>query len=614
MVLAAFLVAGPGEAIADVKLPKGVGPVGQDVAGLRVVRGGVVAVPLVATAPGVSGSLEYSIFEEPKFGTLGEITIRDGVPGARVLYRPSEGTAATVDTFKFRARAPGGRYSSPATVTIVIVTPRPMLEIPERLDFGKVPMLDRAVREFTVVNRGDGAFNGEFRLPAPFRLETPGDGKVSVPAGGEGRVTISYSPQGKDGKDRFGWVLQENNPRGQILLLGERFAPFQADRGQILLEFDGESSERRSSLQVSNPGGEPIALTVVAPERLRVDPRQLRIDPGAVAELAVSLPATDVLEFSTTVELRGLYHSEKIELLAPAVPAQVTLSEPGTREIQFDGDYGKNVSGELKIKNSGGKKAFVSASVNPPFYILEGQGGQVLEPGGEFTYHLELRPDRVGLVSEVLKVEGGDRPILVPLSGHIVLPPGMEAPEPRREYPLNPAGDGGVTRRSIPTSYLVVGKAETERRTSDSVPVVEGVKFVSGDKRTLVFGWPQPAGGNWDYVVETEVHRIHEETKLPHPLWIELDSKYATVTKKGARAEAKIVGLEPGGKYTFRILTRAPDGSFSPASERLVFVTAMSTELAGWFRPWMVAVLIVVGVGIYALLQRRRYLRELYGS
>jgi hypothetical protein len=598
---------------ADVKVPGGIGPVGQSVR-LRVVRGGVTPVQLLATAPSGSGVLEYSIFDQPLHGSLGGITIREGENGAKVIYRHTATAPGAGDEFTFRARIPGGRFSLPTKVTIVVVEPRSRLEVVGRLDFGNVPIRGESLRDLLLVNRGNAPFTGEFELPKPFRLVSPA-GKVTIPAAGELELTLAYTPEGAVGEASYSWVLQPESPGGRVFLEGKCFAPFKPDVDLLVLKAEGNSGPRSGILRVRNPGREPIRVAVSVPERLKASDEVLEIAAKSVAELHLELAATDIGSLEAKIELKGPYHRQLVRLSAASPPAKLEVDEKEIAALRYSVEYGKKTVNELVVRNTGGIVAFVSASVNPPFKILEGEGGIELAAGEELRYHLELTASHLGAVFEVLKIEGGDQPILVPLRGHVSVPTGTETPPATAQR----VGDGtdtgdGVTRRSIPTEYLVVGKAQTERKTSERVPVVNRAWFVSGDRHTLLFEWKQPPGGPWNYLVETEVHRIHKETGLPHPLWIELDSTFATVTKSGGVARAKIKGLEAGGKYTFRLLTEGKDDAYSRSSPRLVFVTAQPMKLFAWFRPWMIAVALVIGVAGYALWQRIRYMRELYGS
>lgn len=612
LVAIALLVVVCPQAGADVTVPGGIGPVGQKVR-LRVVRGGVTPIPLLATTPSGGGGLEYSIFDQPLYGSLGGITVRDGEPGAKVIYTHSATAPGGEDTFTFRARIPGGKFSLPTAVTIVVVEPRPKLEVLGLLDFGKVPIRGESLREMLVVNRGNAPFTGKFGLPVPFRLVSP-LGEITIPAGGELELTLAYAPELAVGEASHSWVLQPESPGGRVLLKGKCFAPFKPEVDLLVLKAEGEAGLRSGVLRVRNPGRAPVRVAVSVPERLKASTEVLDIPAKSAVELHLELAPTDIAPLDAKLELKGPSHRQTVKLTAASPPAKLEVNEAEIAALLYSVEYGKTAVNKLVVRNTGGTGAFVSASVNPPFKILEGEGGIELAAGEELVYHLELTASNLGAVFEVLKIEGGDKPILVPLRGHVSVAPGTEDPPTKSAGGVESDAEDGVIRRSIPTKDLVVGKAQAERKTSKKVPAIERAWFVSGDRHSLVFEWKQPPGGSWNYVVETEVHRIHEETGLPHPLWIELDAKYATVTKSGGVARAKIKNLEAGGKYTFRLLTVGKDDTYSRTSPRLVFVTAQPMKLFGWFRLWMIAVALVVGVAVYALWQRIRYMRELYGS
>ena len=65
--------------------------------------------------------------------------------------------------------------------------------------------------------------------------------------------------------------------------------------------------------------------------------------------------------------------------------------------------------------------------------------------------------------------------------------------------------------------------------------------------------------------------------------WVELDDNYATITKNDSGGEAVITGLNPGGRYTFRVLAKGSDGSFSVPSESAQFLTKNKFNLTRSF-------------------------------
>ncbi len=597
---------------ADVTVPAKVGPVAQDLQ-VEVVRGNEVTIRLQGSAKGVSVPLEYSVFEFPKNGTLGAVVVRERERFATVTYRSDPGSLAAVDTFTYRSRVPAGRFSAPAKVTIRIAEPVARLRVQEVLDFGLVPLLGQAVGSLEVANMGTGTFDGNVLAPPPFRVidESP---RLVIPPGESTRIALALAPGERLGKFEERLVLQLDNPLGSAVLKGKSFAPFRVGSDRAKLEL-GDDSGRSAQIRIDNPGDQAISLTVSAPERLRLDRSPISLPTGGTHLLEVRLPPADVAEFVGAITLKAPFHSIEITTLADAAPAQVEIVEPIAPDLRFDGDYGKALEGKIVVRNTGGEVAFISARVNPPFVIAEGRGGIELKPGGTLTYNISLDPPHVGMIEEVLKLEGAGNPIEFPLRGLITLPPGMEsAPTAPRGPDRPPAPEGERKELRLSVRNLVVGVPEAKRKSGDYVPVVQRANLISQDGGEISFEWPHPAVGDWGYVVETRVHRVHDETGIPLPAWVEVGSESMTmkIDRVGGRAEVR--GLPPGGRYAFRLVTRDKEGNYSAPSKSLVVLTeAAKSSFFGWLRLWMlgvIAVLAVVGILIW---RRVQYLRELYG-
>ena len=128
----------------------------------------------------------------------------------------------------------------------------------------------------------------------------------------------------------------------------------------------------------------------------------------------------------------------------------------------------------------------------------------------------------------------------------------------------------------------------------------------------MSFEWPHPAVGDWDYVVETRVHRVHDETGIPLPAWVEVGAESMTLKIDRVGGRAEVSGLPPGGRYAFRLLTRDAEGNHSAPSKSLVVFTEAEKGGMGWFRLWMFAVVAVVAVVGILIWRHVQYLRELY--
>ena len=123
------------------------------------------------------------------------------------------------------------------------------------------------------------------------------------------------------------------------------------------------------------------------------------------------------------------------------------------------------------------------------------------------------------------------------------------------------------------------------------MPQIKEVKLIERGKRSLVLGWSNPALDEQPsdfsalgYVIETRIHRYDDEMKSMMFEWRELSPDYATIQKNDSSVEAKINGLSPDGKFTFRIFCESSDGLVSAGSAPFQFQTKSSFKFtkANW--------------------------------
>ncbi len=600
--LAAGSVSGQGPP-PGIAVPEGISATVEDIE-VDVVRGFSVEVPLSGYSP-TNKRLEYSIFEGtgPEHGTLGEIVKAADGKGARVRYSCPADSVALADEFKYRARpvAEGSRPSSAATVRIRIVEPSPVLQIPEALDFGRVPIRTSAVRDLPVRNVGTGTFVAELRPPAPFSVRAA-DARLEVPPGEVRVVKLVFEPGESVEQKRGEWVVQAGVPEGTVKLGGRGFAPFVPVTSTLGFAADPQTHRRVARLGVRNPGAEAVAIDLRGPDRVELSAARLELEAGGDGEVRMEIPAADVESLQGTLTMVADGHRVEVELKAEPAPGRVVVTRPENgRTLRFEGDYGGTMTQVLALTNRGGQGAFVSARVNPPFRLLEGDSGREVQPGATVTYTIELLPDRAGGFAEQLRLSGVDELTELELEALVSLPPGVEPP-PMRVYV--PSREEGGATIPVPVDWLAIGRAEKPRQISYSIPVVRAAFLESLGSDRVAFRWDHPDGKQREYVLETEIHRVDEKSGLPYPYWIELGPSYAKVTSDAKGGRAEVSQLSPGGKYNFRVVT-ADGGRFSTPGPRLTVMTPAKEGLLRWLRWWMVGPAVLV-VGLVAMWRQRR--------
>jgi hypothetical protein len=383
----------------------------------------------------------------------------------------------------------------------------------------------------------------------------------------------------------------------------------------VAFTLDRETWERKATVVVTNPGDEKVVVQVKAPTRVNLSVANLELPPSGQGEIDLTIPSLDVEPLDAKLVINDAFHRIELPLRAKATPARVAVTHPSRGKVlQFDGKFGEVLTAEVKLENTGGATAFISALANPPFTVVEGTDGRELGANEELSYRIELRPDRIGPLQEVLKIQGADRQIEIPLVASITLPPGMEPPPPAEPRPRDVGAIPNKVYRApgmIPLQSIVVGESDVARKQSRSIPYVRKVSVKDVGRDTLTFAWKHPAGEPWGYLVETEVHRFDDESGLPYPYWLELGPDYAKVSTDGEGGRATITGLKPSSKYTFRLISKDGD-VFSNPGPRLTFITEAKPSLFGWLKLWMVGVAAALVAGGILFWRKIQYDREIY--
>ncbi|MFP6872033.1 MAG: fibronectin type III domain-containing protein [Verrucomicrobiales bacterium] len=592
--------------LADIKVPQGIGP---RVKGFtkEVIRGEetrfMLAVP--AQAPGIK--LEYLIDEYPKYGKLNLLNVNKG----DVVYRSDPKAEVREDQFVFRARLPGGgMFSGKALVRLRIVEPEAVLNVPEEINFGEVIMNGRVRRKLSISNSGNDPFTAKVSAPEGFLLERD-EVVLNIPPGGKRVLEIEFLAGINPGKIEVPLMIGSGKPGKSVILRAEIHPPFRVG-SKLKLKFSALDNSRIGDLQVNNLLQEVLRLEVLLPNELESGDDIYEIDSGATIPVRLKIPADDTGSFEGIVEVRGGGIARTVQVSADACPPRVVVAGDGSN-LLFKGFFNQVIAGNLKLHNEGGRTAFISARVNPPFHLVEGMEAKELKPDQSITYHIELKTDKIGRVEEELKIDYAGDPILVTLKGEVLLPPGMKPPDvvpPLDTTPLD-AGTVGKDGR-IPLEDILPGRTQIKRVVDRSIPPVRKIRIIEQGERSLAFSWEVPSGGEWDYIVEALVNVRDQQTGIRVPTWIEIDPEYLAITSDQSEVRAEIMGIEPGGEFAFRIFTKNPAGHFSsPAAWR--FAIEPKPGLFDWVRIWMFPLLILILIGVFLLARKIRCNRQLYG-
>jgi hypothetical protein len=228
----------------------------------KVAVGGEVRLELNAV-PNFGNTIDFKITKPPSHGMLSELK-NSSDHSAVLTYRHDGSRGEMEDAFCFRAKAPGCAKSSSCQVSLEVISPPPLLVYePERLDFPRVFLSDKASGKVTIRNVGGGTASGHLILPKGFSA-TEGDGYL-IREGESVTIPIEFCPM-EEGpfKGRVG--CSPNHEKDPLILNGTgvpRFELIQQNETQFLIR-----NKSGNSFHLSCAGGEGWLMppeTVIEP-------------------------------------------------------------------------------------------------------------------------------------------------------------------------------------------------------------------------------------------------------------------------------------------------------------------------------------------------------------
>ena len=203
--------------VADVKLPKGLGPVAIK-SSYSVVKGASIEVDLMASSKQSGKVYEYTIFEKPKYGRLlteDNKTIKEGsVLGVgktiKIKYIADFKNDIKEDVFTFRARLRGGKYSSPSPIKILIIKDPVNFSVNNYISFGNLRINESASKKMVVTNESNEGVNVEISGLKKFHIQGNAN-EVFVPPKSMKDIKVYYNANSLIGLLKEDLVLKAGN-------------------------------------------------------------------------------------------------------------------------------------------------------------------------------------------------------------------------------------------------------------------------------------------------------------------------------------------------------------------------------------------------------------------
>ncbi len=570
---------------ADVKLPDGLGPVAAPV-NVNVNRGEEVVIKLTASMKGSGGAFDYSIFEGPKNGQLVIETLTGAF--AIVKYVSDPLSPSRIELFKYRARVRGGKYSAPATVRINVLDDPLRLKIPKVIDFGEVVVSQSRILDFQVFNDSKYAFKGSLVLPNEFKLE---GGEANLNIGPQKRSTlrIKCTPQEVVGSFQRNLIINGDGVSLSLPLRGVSVSPFKVKEKKVTLEYSNDKFLRFAEISIRNVSDLESSLEVVDINGAFVArPKEMNIGSGETKKIIIEASNEDPSSAKGYVHLRSSVDSQQVEVESPPLPPRLVING-GENLINISSVIGSPLRFKFDIENVGGGSVAVNLTVPDGFRRLNGEGLISLGAKSKSQIQMEFDSERAGDIYDYFDLSWGDNAKRIIVKGNVSDEPKNQLNNKAR-VKVSPRNKGNG-KSANDYDYPILKRIEKQRKVDESLPKISEVELIERDKHSIVLGWSNPTrdeelsdSSALGYVIETRVHRYDKEMKSMIIEWRELGPDYATIQKKGTMVEAKIKGLSPDGKFTFRLFCENEDGAVSVGSVPFQFQTESSFKFtkANW--------------------------------
>lgn len=569
----------------DVTLPEGLGPVATPI-NVNVNRGEELTIKLTASMKGSGGVFDFSIFEKPKSGQL----VVESLTGsfALVKYLSDPFSPSGLDQFKYRARVRGGKYSAPAMVRINVINDPLRLKLPKVLNFGEVAVNQSREIDFQVLNTSKYEFNGSLVLPGEFSLEKK-DNNISLGPNQSVSIKIKFTPKEVIGSFQRKLLFNGDGVSLELPVRGISVSPLKLRDKKIILAYSEESFSRSAELSIENVTDAEVSLEVVDIEGAFVaSPQKMIFDSKGIRKIIIEATNEDASKGKGSIQLRSPVDIQKIEVESPPLPPRVILNG-GENIIKISPVQGVPFKFEFGIENVGGGSVSVALSVPEGFRRTNGDGDIYLGPKSKRLLQLEYDSKKEGAIYDYFSVRWGNNSKRIIIKGDVLVD---LKPETNNKPRVRPST---IAERGIPKvkgyDLPLLKRVEKEREFDNSLPQITEVKLIERGKRSLVLGWSVTSTGtesfddsDLGYVIETRVHRYDKEMQSMVLEWRELGPDYAIIQKNDSSVEAKINGLSPNGKFTFRIFSKSNEGLVSVGSAPFQFQTKSSFKFtkANW--------------------------------
>lgn len=601
---------------ADVKRAEGTGkvrvpptPIAQPVA-IKVVRGETATIVLDGLTS-TTRAMTFIIRRQPSLGRLqGDPVVRDRTK-AVIAYRADPASKGAVDTFTYSVKLEGSSSSEEAPVTINIIDPAPVLDVPGSMELGTLLAGVAVEKGFEIRNSGNASFRATVPLPEGWNWVSPAGGTFDIAPNSSATATVSVKAA------KPGTIDEKIAFRGTaaVRFTGQVSAPMQAFPHPLPLTWNAARKKREGTLQVANNSLAPMTVRLTGPAELSF-PAELSVPSHEKKAVTVTVTAPLAQSVAGTLKLETTGWSQEVTVNSEAAPPVVTVTgtdPPGTVDFgTLDVNGLQSASRTLTLRNEGGAGAVIRYAA-PKYFDVSGLADEsVLAPGQESTITIKPKFGETGSLKDDWKLgaTGGDHELKLraELDPEAMKKAMMAAPA---VAPI--PGTGGTNsgfqvnseaeRREI-ASLLSGGITVKYSNTDVTLPKVNKVRVIYLKPDRLSFEWQAPAEGNWTYRVLSM--RLSKVPGFPFPVkdWGVTDN--VKVVQNGPVGRAEVTGLPSGAVWMGRVVAVREDGIETLPGEMLTFYTPLP-QVPRW--PWILGGIVVVGLLGYWI--RRKWRQDI---
>ena len=566
---------------ADVKLPKGLGPLAIE-SSYSVVKGASIDINLMASSKQSGKVYEYTIFEKPKYGTLltenNKIVEEGSVLGVgkiiKIKYIADFKNDIKEDVFTFRARLRGGKYSSPSPIKIFIIKEPINFSVIDYISFGNLRVNESSSKELIITNESNEGVNLELSGLKKFYIEGNLN-TIVIPAKSKKAIKISYKASLFTGLLKEDLILKAGKMTKYVKLRGNVLPPFDIDKKFIKLKND--QLFRKSKVILKNNYSEPIEITANHSNHSNLIYKdKTTLDSNGQIDFEIKVHEQYLGKIDSPITFRYGEYSISVDVNGEPLPAKIKIND-NVQIVSVRGKVGDNLNATIPIINIGGEAVDLEFKLTDSKVLKNYPSNLIrLIPGSKHQLELSYQAHVAGTKYDNVQFTwpSGEASLQVKYQ----IDPEKESTQSKNFSNRNIEK---VQNKILETDILPV--IEKERNTNVDLSIVENLSLVNSGKKSILISWTNDSSPEVDYIVETKVHRLNREDKTMQFHWVELDDNYAKITKNDSGGEAVITGLNPGGRYTFRVLAKGSDGSFSVPSESAQFLTKNKFNLTRSF-------------------------------